>query len=220
MSNLVLRNYIPKDSTLKGLYAPPSIPPDTSGSADVDGGQLPSQSEISLVPRHPNSDLKRDLMPMMSLLERRTQRAIIEIVRERLVTGKSSTNTNTMESIRTSATSSNSGSGGRSMNQSNSKELDEEYTGPVDASAAASALRRAGEGSTNDNEDEDDEDSELARIRAIREQHQRKPNTLSTKTLEGGERRREEGIKSAGATLTDETLGVAVKRRRYDSDDE
>ena len=219
MSNLVLRNYVPKDATLKGLYAPPSLPAATSGRADVDGGQLPSQTEISLVPRHPNSDLKRDLMPMMALLERRTQRAIIEIVRERLVTGKSSTNTNTMESIRTSATSSNSSSGGTSLNHSNSKEeLDEEYTGPVDASAAASALRRAGEGSTNDNED--DEDGELAKIRAIREQHQRKPNTLSTKTFEGGERRREEGIKSAGATLTDETLGVAVKRRRYDSDDE
>ena len=37
-----------------------------------------------MVPRDPNWDLKRDLEPRAEVLRKRTQKAIVEILRERL----------------------------------------------------------------------------------------------------------------------------------------
>ena len=39
---------------------------------------------LNVVPRDPNWDLKRDLEPRAEVLRKRTQRAIVEILRERL----------------------------------------------------------------------------------------------------------------------------------------
>ena len=39
---------------------------------------------ISLAPRKPDWDLKRDVAPKLEKLERRTQKAIAELIRERL----------------------------------------------------------------------------------------------------------------------------------------
>ena len=39
---------------------------------------------MNLAPRKPDWDLKRDIAPKLEKLERRTQRAIAELIRERL----------------------------------------------------------------------------------------------------------------------------------------
>ena len=39
---------------------------------------------VSLAPRKPDWDLKRDVAPKLDKLERRTQKAIAELIRERL----------------------------------------------------------------------------------------------------------------------------------------
>jgi coiled-coil domain-containing protein 12 len=224
-NNIVLRNYLPKDANLKSMYSAPTLPPDVSAVVNADetntfnqlGSKIGQQQssaqseEISILPRHPNWDLKRDLAPMMALLERRTQRAIVEIVRERL--GNAST-----KSVATNSDS----TGSKESKLDSSQSLDEEYKGPIDTVAVASALRRAGEGLRNDDSDEYEDDGELARIRAKREQRIDQERTTTTtqtqSTMQNNKQR--DGIKSAGATLTDETIGVAAKRRRYDSDNE
>ena len=43
-----------------------------------------SQDFVNLAPRKPDWDLKRDIAPKLEKLERRTQRAIAELIRERL----------------------------------------------------------------------------------------------------------------------------------------
>ena len=42
------------------------------------------QAQVSLAPKNPNWDLKRDLAKQLAVLEHQTQKAIIEIVREKL----------------------------------------------------------------------------------------------------------------------------------------
>ena len=43
-----------------------------------------SQDFTNLAPRKPDWDLKRDIAPKLEKLERRTQRAIAELIRQRL----------------------------------------------------------------------------------------------------------------------------------------
>ena len=43
-----------------------------------------SQDFVKLAPRKPDWDLKRDIAPKLEKLERRTQRTIAELIRERL----------------------------------------------------------------------------------------------------------------------------------------
>ena len=45
---------------------------------------LRMQDFTNLAPRKPDWDLKRDVAPKLARLERRTQRAIAELIRERL----------------------------------------------------------------------------------------------------------------------------------------
>ena len=42
------------------------------------------EGALNVVPRDPNWDLKRDLEPRAEVLRKRTQKAIVEILRERL----------------------------------------------------------------------------------------------------------------------------------------
>ena len=44
----------------------------------------PADSALHVVPKDPNWDLKRDIEPKMATLRKRTQRAIVEILRKRL----------------------------------------------------------------------------------------------------------------------------------------
>ncbi|TRY84962.1 hypothetical protein DNTS_019031 [Danionella cerebrum] len=87
---LKLRNYTPEDQDLKDRQLPKAKP---SSVEDKVKDQLeaanpePVIEEVDLVnlaPRKPDWDLKRDVAKKLEKLERRTQKAIAELIRERL----------------------------------------------------------------------------------------------------------------------------------------
>ncbi|KAK7886402.1 hypothetical protein WMY93_026023 [Mugilogobius chulae] len=87
---LKLRNYTPEDEELKERQIPKAKP---ASVEDKVKDQLeaanpePIIEEVdlaNLAPRKPDWDLKRDVAKKLEKLERRTQRAIAELIRERL----------------------------------------------------------------------------------------------------------------------------------------
>ncbi|XP_060136982.1 coiled-coil domain-containing protein 12 isoform X2 [Zootoca vivipara] len=87
---LKLRNYAPEDEELKGRVVPKAKP---ASVEDKVKEQLeaakpePIIEEVdlaNLAPRKPDWDLKRDVAKKLEKLEKRTQRAIAELIRERL----------------------------------------------------------------------------------------------------------------------------------------
>ncbi|KAM3614860.1 uncharacterized protein V6R79_019993 [Siganus canaliculatus] len=87
---LKLRNYSPEDEELKQRQVPKAKP---ASVEDKVKDQLeaanpePIIEEVdlaSLAPRKPDWDLKRDVAKKLEKLERRTQRAIAELIRDRL----------------------------------------------------------------------------------------------------------------------------------------
>ncbi|KAJ7322078.1 hypothetical protein JRQ81_018365 [Phrynocephalus forsythii] len=87
---LRLRNYAPEDEELKERVVPPAKP---ASVEDKVKDQLeaarpePIIEEVdlaNLAPRKPDWDLKRDVAKKLEKLEKRTQRAIAELIRERL----------------------------------------------------------------------------------------------------------------------------------------
>uniref|UniRef100_A0A3P9CBG7 Coiled-coil domain containing 12 n=1 Tax=Maylandia zebra TaxID=106582 RepID=A0A3P9CBG7_9CICH len=87
---LKLRNYAPEDEELKERQVPKAKP---ASVEDKVKDQLeaanpePIIEEVdlaNLAPRKPDWDLKRDVAKKLEKLERRTQRAIAELIRDRL----------------------------------------------------------------------------------------------------------------------------------------
>ncbi|KAK9960657.1 hypothetical protein ABG768_008502 [Culter alburnus] len=87
---LKLRNYTPEDEELKERQVPKAKP---ASVEDKVKDQLeaanpePVIEEVdlaNLAPRKPDWDLKRDVAKKLEKLERRTQKAIAELIRERL----------------------------------------------------------------------------------------------------------------------------------------
>ncbi|XP_053182889.1 coiled-coil domain-containing protein 12 [Scomber japonicus] len=87
---LKLRNYAPEDEDLKQRQVPKAKP---ASVEDKVRDQLeaanpePIIEEVdlaNLAPRKPDWDLKRDVAKKLEKLERRTQRAIAELIRDRL----------------------------------------------------------------------------------------------------------------------------------------
>ncbi|XP_074539607.1 coiled-coil domain-containing protein 12 [Halichoeres trimaculatus] len=87
---LKLRNYTPEDEELKERQVPKAKP---ASVEDKVRDQLeaanpePIIEEVdlaNLAPRKPDWDLKRDVAKKLEKLERRTQRAIAELIRDRL----------------------------------------------------------------------------------------------------------------------------------------
>nr|XP_040021165.1 coiled-coil domain-containing protein 12 [Gasterosteus aculeatus aculeatus] len=87
---LKLRNYTPEDAELKERQVPKAKP---ASVEDKVKDQLeaanpePIIEEVdlaNLAPRKPDWDLKRDVAKKLEKLERRTQRAIAELIRDRL----------------------------------------------------------------------------------------------------------------------------------------
>ncbi|OXB73993.1 UNVERIFIED_CONTAM: hypothetical protein H355_008852 [Colinus virginianus] len=87
---LVLRNYDPEDEELKKRKLPPAKPPSVEDKVKDQLEAAKPESIIdevdltNLAPRKPDWDLKRDVAKKMEKLEKRTQRAIAELIRERL----------------------------------------------------------------------------------------------------------------------------------------
>ncbi|XP_028399645.1 coiled-coil domain-containing protein 12-like [Dendronephthya gigantea] len=83
------RNYQPKDESLKVQKLPVTKP--LSVEEEVKDHVEKAKSDVvnevdlaNLAPRKPDWDLKRDVAKKLEKLERRTQRAILELIRSRL----------------------------------------------------------------------------------------------------------------------------------------
>ena len=104
---LKFRNYLPQSEELAPAFEPPPLPelqapppPPVDEDGDTPAAPAPAPSAfdaelsriqadepegaLNVVPRDPNWDLKRDLEPRAEVLRKRTQKAIVEILRERL----------------------------------------------------------------------------------------------------------------------------------------
>ena len=86
----MFRSYQPESDTLKQDVVPEAKPGDVSEHikdeiAKENQGLVVNELDfVSLAPRKPDWDLKRDVAPKLDKLERRTQKAIAELIRERL----------------------------------------------------------------------------------------------------------------------------------------
>ncbi|CAH1774813.1 unnamed protein product [Owenia fusiformis] len=91
----VFRSYKPMDEQLKENTLPTADPVEVVGQVSEQlkaGVPQPTVEEVdlaTLAPRKPDWDLKRDIAKKLEKLEKRTQRAIAELIRERLQTGES-----------------------------------------------------------------------------------------------------------------------------------
>jgi len=86
----VFRSYQPESDILKEDAIPEATPGDVSEhvkdeiAKENQGIVINELDFVSLAPRKPDWDLKRDVAPKLDKLERRTQKAIAELIRERL----------------------------------------------------------------------------------------------------------------------------------------
>ncbi|KAL3861392.1 hypothetical protein ACJMK2_007427 [Sinanodonta woodiana] len=86
----IFRSYKPQDESLKEGVLPEAKPADASDKiqshleASKSQQILDEVDLVNLAPRKPDWDLKRDVAKKLEKLERRTQRAIAELIRERL----------------------------------------------------------------------------------------------------------------------------------------
>ncbi|MFT7805426.1 coiled-coil domain-containing protein 12-like [Arapaima gigas] len=87
---LKLRNYTPEDEELKERQVPKAKPASVEEKVKEQleaANPEPVIKEVDLVnlaPRKPDWDLKRDVAKKLEKLQKRTQRAIAELIRERL----------------------------------------------------------------------------------------------------------------------------------------
>eukprot|EP00897_Mesotaenium_endlicherianum_P000554 jgi/Mesen1/1049/ME000122S00047 len=82
---LKFRNYLPRDTHLQqSKVAPPQLPKFEDPMLAVTPAQVvPAEDPItSIAPKKPNWDLRRDVAKRLEKLERRTQRAMIELMQE------------------------------------------------------------------------------------------------------------------------------------------
>ncbi|PSN47521.1 Coiled-coil domain-containing protein 12 [Blattella germanica] len=88
------RSYRPQDESLKENVLPDAKPGDVESEVKDQLGSASSKVVIeelditNLAPRKPDWDLKRDVAKKLERLERRTQKAIAELIRERLKKGQ------------------------------------------------------------------------------------------------------------------------------------
>ncbi|XP_067021183.1 coiled-coil domain-containing protein 12-like [Acropora muricata] len=84
------RNYLPKDETLKEKKIPNTKPLSVEDEVQEHLEKAKAEKVIeevdlaNLAPRKPDWDLKRDVAKKLEKLEKRTQKAIVELIRERL----------------------------------------------------------------------------------------------------------------------------------------
>ncbi|XP_041941919.1 coiled-coil domain-containing protein 12 [Alosa sapidissima] len=87
---LKLRNYTPEDEELKERQVPKAKPASVEDKvkdqleAAIPEPIIEEVDLANLAPRKPDWDLKRDVAKKLEKLERRTQKAIAELIRERL----------------------------------------------------------------------------------------------------------------------------------------
>ncbi|XP_057862048.2 uncharacterized protein LOC131070500 [Cryptomeria japonica] len=82
--DMKFRNYLPRDKKLQeNRIAPPALPkfddPVATAPPISNGTEDPI---VNIAPKKPNWDLRRDVQKKLDKLDRRTQRAIIELMQE------------------------------------------------------------------------------------------------------------------------------------------
>lgn len=87
---LKFRSYQPRDESLKDKQLQPAAAPSIQKEAEARMASVPdvANTEVglaNLAPRKVDWDLKRDIAKKLEKLEKRTQRALVEILREKLV---------------------------------------------------------------------------------------------------------------------------------------
>lgn len=89
--HIKFRNYQPYDASLGGADNPAPVPPATSGKhkepeMSVIQKELEQfkTEELNVVPKKPNWDLKSQVEGKLEKLKRRTQRAIVDMLREKM----------------------------------------------------------------------------------------------------------------------------------------
>jgi len=88
------RNYVPKDEALKDKKIEDAKPQSVQESVQDHLEKAKPEAIIdevdiaTLAPRKPDWDLKRDVSKKLEKLQKKTQRAIVELLRERLSTGE------------------------------------------------------------------------------------------------------------------------------------
>jgi len=86
----IFRSYKPQDETFSDSVLPPAEPSDVRDKVQDEldnenvGLTMENLDFTNLAPRKPDWDLKRDIAPKLAKLERKTQKAIAELIRERL----------------------------------------------------------------------------------------------------------------------------------------
>lgn len=92
------RNYLPESTKLRAYFEARQMPEATAAATSSEEDSEPKDAYAvelanldrddadgaSLAPRDPTWDLKRDLEPKSAVLARRTQRAIVDLIRARL----------------------------------------------------------------------------------------------------------------------------------------
>ena len=89
-----LRNYVPKDASI-GIEKEEKKDEQKeyekkNAAAPVNGDIIKSElaqlhtDEINIVPKHPNFDLKQGIQQRLDKLKKRTQRSIVEMLREKI----------------------------------------------------------------------------------------------------------------------------------------
>ncbi|XP_049936161.1 uncharacterized protein LOC116262407 [Nymphaea colorata] len=98
------RNYLPHDKQLQeNKLAPPVLPKfeDPASSTPAAPLDIAADPFINIAPKKPNWDLRRDIQKKLDKLEKRTQKALYEIMREQEQQELASAGENGEESERT-----------------------------------------------------------------------------------------------------------------------
>eukprot|EP00920_Eleutheroschizon_duboscqi_P009834 GHVT01022935.1.p1 GENE.GHVT01022935.1~~GHVT01022935.1.p1 ORF type:complete len:333 (-),score=105.32 GHVT01022935.1:998-1996(-) len=104
---LHFRNYVPRDANLRQLCMPrPTVlelARQLEQSTQEAIREAETQEVLSLIaPRRPNWDLKRDLERKLQLLSHRTERSILQLIKEKVVAAKIAVDSDTAKSLPTS----------------------------------------------------------------------------------------------------------------------
>jgi len=135
---LRFRNYAPRDTSLAERV---DLVTNSLAPAPVVAlTPLNEDTPVLLIPKKANWDLKRDMAPKFERLESLTQRAIAELVREKFSAVKGAA---IPESALGAAPTSTVVAG---SSESNTVNLDEVYTGPVDVAILSRGFRGEEEG--------------------------------------------------------------------------
>lgn len=76
------RNYTPRDEKLEHEKIAPAQPPKFEEPVIEPAPAVAQEAVVNIAPKKANWDLKREVEPILEKLERKTQRALVELMQE------------------------------------------------------------------------------------------------------------------------------------------